>query len=355
MSPPAASRANTGAQREDISMTRSGASAPIDPRQWRAVLGSVAIAALGYLVFSLWGGWQDVWHAVRSVGWTGTAVLLGLSGVNYGLRFVRWQVFLRALGSPQPWRPSLAIYLAGFALTTTPGKVGEAVRSLFLKQRGMSHPDSIAAFVSERLSDLLAVALLCAFGWNVYPPIRPLLVVGIGALVGVLLLISRERLLNRARRALVGRPGRSARLFDALLELLLTARRCHAPGVLLVASVLSVVAWSAEAFAFWLLLRWLDTGTAPGFAIFTYATGLLAGALSFMPGGLGGTEAAMIALLLSNGVAHATAITATVFIRLTTLWFAVAIGAPVLLRLLPLLSGPAPTRVKVGVPGASAP
>ncbi len=50
-------------------------------------------------------------------------------------------------------------------------------------------------------------------------------------------------------------------------------------------------------------------------------------ALSFMPGGLGGAEAVMVALLMWKGVPSADAIAATVLIRLTTLWFAVGIGA----------------------------
>ncbi len=326
----------------DPSTSSDAPAGPIGARQWRAILASIAVAALGYLAFSLWGGWHDVLAAAGRVGLAGALTLLALSAVNYGLRFLRWQMFLGALGSPQPWRPSLAIYLAGFALTTTPGKVGEAVRSLFLKERGVAHAASVAAFVSERLSDLLAVALLCGFGWNVYPAIRPLIVVGIGVIVAVLLLISRDRLLARARAALAARGGRLARAAALAMQLLASARSCHAPRLLLAATALSLVAWSAEAFAFYLLLHWLEAGTAPGFAVFTYAAGMLAGALSFMPGGLGGTEAAMSALLLSDGVGHATAIAATVFIRLTTLWFAVAIGIVTLLKLLPTLAARVP-------------
>lgn len=53
---------------------------------------------------------------------------------------------------------------------------------------------------------------------------------------------------------------------------------------------------------------------------------MLAGALSFMPGGIGGAEGVMVALLMTQAPA-ADAVAATVLIRLTTLWFAVAIGA----------------------------
>ena len=61
---------------------------------------------------------------------------------------------------------------------------------------------------------------------------------------------------------------------------------------------------------------------------------MLAGALSFMPGGLGGAEAVMVGLLVWAGIGDAEALVATVLIRLSTLWFAVGIGAFVLARYL---------------------
>ena len=50
--------------------------------------------------------------------------------------------------------------LAGFTLTVTPGKAGEAVRSLYLHQYGVSYAQSLAALFVERLLDVLAMSLL---------------------------------------------------------------------------------------------------------------------------------------------------------------------------------------------------
>jgi len=133
--------------------------------RYRAVVYSVALSALGYLGFSLWAGWHEVSAAVGKVGLLGILLALSLSLVNYGLRFLRWQAYLRALGHAVRWRPSLRIYLAGFALTTTPGKAGETLRSVLLKPWGMPYSQSLAAFFSERLSDLLGVVLLTLIGY----------------------------------------------------------------------------------------------------------------------------------------------------------------------------------------------
>jgi uncharacterized protein (TIRG00374 family) len=104
------------------------------------------------------------------------------------------------------------------------------------------------------------------------------------------------------------------------------ARSCHEPRLLVAATTLSGVAWAAEAIAFHWMLGWLGVEVPMAFAVFVYAVAMLAGALSFLPGGLGGTEAVMVGLLLWKGVSLPEAVAATVLIRLTTLWFAVVLG-----------------------------
>ena len=61
-----------------------------------------------------------------------------------------------------------------------------------------------------------------------------------------------------------------------------------------------------------------------------YSASVLVGALSFVPGGLGGTEAAMEVMLTASGVDMPVAVAAVLLCRLATLWFAVIIGGAVM-------------------------
>lgn len=301
--------------------------------RYRAVVLSVVASALGYLGFSLWGGWRAVGAAVSEVGLTGIAIALLMSSINYGLRFVRWQSYLKVLGHPMPWRPSLNIYLAGFALTTTPGKAGEALRGVLLKRWGVPYPQSFAAFFSERLSDLFAVVLLTLFGLSLYPEAMPMIVVGVALVLVGLLVLAQRRLLERLMARVPSEGGMVTGLIRHLLQVLVHAQQCHRLRLMLGLTALSVVAWSAEALAFHWILQWMGADIPLTFAVSVYALAMLAGAVSFMPGGLGGAEAVMVGLLVWKGMSSADAIAATVLIRLATLWFAVAIGAVMLFRL----------------------
>jgi uncharacterized protein (TIRG00374 family) len=61
-------------------------------------------------------------------------------------------------------------------------------------------------------------------------------------------------------------------------------------------------------------------------AVGIYAVSSVAGAATFVPGGLGGTEAVMTALLSTTGMPTPHALAITLLCRLTTLWLAVALG-----------------------------
>ncbi|WP_346301501.1 lysylphosphatidylglycerol synthase transmembrane domain-containing protein [Halomonas sp. BM-2019] len=298
----------------------------------RALILSIGAATAGYLAFSLWGGWDEVVAAFMQIGVLGTLIALAMSLVNYGLRFGRWQLYLSQLGHRVPWAPSLRIYLSGFALTTTPGKAGEAFRGVLLKQRGVPFPATFAAFISERLSDLVAIVLLTLVGLAQYPQARGIVLAGVLGIVVVLACLSSQTLLDRLYHWASAHKGKLMSLITHASEMLVGARRCHRPALLSVTTVISVVAWGAEALAFYWMLGWLGADISLSFAIFVYALSMLAGALSFLPGGLGSAEAVMVSLLVLKGMTMPAAIAATVFIRLATLWFAVVIGLVALVR-----------------------
>ena len=81
----------------------------------------------------------------------------------------------------------------------------------------------------------------------------------------------------------------------------------------------------------WLICRDAGVALAPLLATGFYAVAMVAGALSALPAGLGGTEAVLTGLLVAHGASAATALGITVLARLLTLWLAVALGVVALL------------------------
>ena len=99
------------------------------------------------------------------------------------------------------------------------------------------------------------------------------------------------------------------------------------PRNLLLPTLLSVLAWSLECLALWVVVR--GFGAAPDVRVcfFFYATSTLAGALVPVPGGLGVTEGIMLRQLEQIGrVDPAAATGSMILVRFATLWFAVLVG-----------------------------
>lgn len=301
--------------------------------QRRMLTISIFLSIGGYGLFTLWGGWGDVAEALKRIDLPDVAVLLGLSLVNYALRFQRWHGYLQRLRHAVPWGFSLHAYLTGFALTTTPGKAGEALRGVFLKPRGVPYTVSVGALFAERFADLITVVLLCLPGLWFYPPAQPLVIVALLVLPAVLWVLQQEPWLERfERRVARSEPGRVVTLLQHFIHTLRHSSRLLAFGPMTSALLLGAVAWGAEALAFHYLLQQMGLPVSLPIAFFIYAFSMLVGALSFLPGGLGSAEVTMALLLVLNGATPAEAATATLIIRLATLWFAVVIGLGALLR-----------------------
>ncbi|MCX8500850.1 MAG: flippase-like domain-containing protein, partial [Alphaproteobacteria bacterium] len=104
--------------------------------------------------------------------------------------------------------------------------------------------------------------------------------------------------------------------------------------MLIPSMLLSIAGWVAEFVALWLILEAFGSNIPLVSVGFIFIFSMSVGAASLLPGGLGGVEATMALLLAVLGVSHGEALTATVVIRTTTFWFAVAVG----LLLLPMLA-----------------
>lgn len=293
------------------------------------------LAMVLYLVAAFVGDTRQVAKALAAITAPQLALILGLSLLNYALRFLRWRYYVAVLGHAVPWWRHLAYYLAGFAFTVTPGKAGEAVRSLYLKAHGMSYSESLAAFFVERLLDVLAIAALAIGGAWLFPDYRAFVLLsclGIGVSTWFIVRPGLPSQLNHW----AGRTpatAKSARVLRHLANLLQASARLLAPGRLYAGLMVGILAWVAEGFALYLIVGGMGGPLPVAAAMGIYAVSVLAGALSFLPGGLGSTEAVMGLLLALAGVSSSTAIAATLLCRFTTLWFAVLIGLSAMLGL----------------------
>jgi len=297
----------------------------LSPHHRRALTLSMGLAALLYLGFVLFADREAVFAALRRVGLSVLVAIFTLSLVNYLLRFWRWQRYVAAFGHVLPWWRHFLYYLAGFTLTVTPGKAGEAIRSLYLHQHGVTYAQSLAALFVERLLDVLAMSLLALLILLARPDYAWLVAVAWVLTLGLGWLVTRPWLPEKLR--VWGQGHRYGHQFGQLARLLDSAAVLLRPGYLLFGLSLGVLSWGLEGLSLYWIAQAVGVGVSLETGIGIYAIAVLAGALSFLPGGLGGTEAVMGVLLVAFGADGASAVAITLLCRIATLWFAVALGS----------------------------
>jgi glycosyltransferase 2 family protein len=296
----------------------------------RLALG-LGFGALLYLGMAVYAGWDGLRASLALFHWWLLVPVLALSLGNYLIRFGRWQLYLRHSDVRIDTGLSMRIFFCGLVMSVTPGKLGEVLKAYLVRAHtGAPVTRTGPVVVAERVTDLLALVLLLFLGSVVFRT-GWLQLAGSGAIVLVLVVAlasphAAAAVLHTLERI------RPARRYLLRVEAAYTSMRALLrPSLLVQATLLGALAWSAECLGFTLVLHGLGIPVPVARATFIYAFSTLVGALLLLPGGLGGTEGSMVALLTGDGALRPAAVAATFLTRLATLWFAVLVGAFVLL------------------------
>lgn len=300
-------------------------------RRWAAV--ALGVAVIGYGGYAVFRGFRETAGQLVGFHWVLYIAVIGLTCVNYGLRYMKWAWLLDRLEVDIPHASNAWVFIAGLAMAISPGKAGELLKPYLIRTlTGTPMERTVPALIAERGSDGIAVLMLAAFGVSTYyaDGVRVIVITAIVSAV-CLAVIASERL-SLGAIGLVGRAGFAgiaARIETAYRSL----RVCLTPGSIVVLMAISLAAWLAECVGYWLIFRGLHVEADFGAATFLYAFATVFGGAS--PGGLGMADGALVegALRVIPGIDGGQALAAALLVRIATLWFGVLLGAFALFRM----------------------
>lgn len=259
----------------------------------RNLLLAIGLAVAVYLVLAVLSGFGDLRAALDGFRWSLVPAILGLVALSYVVRFFRWSYYLKVLGVSLPTGINAVIFTAGLSMTISPGKLGEVLKSLFIKQvSGDPVSRTAPAVVAERVTDgtgMVIWGMLGVLAFNFGPGFL-LLFLGITVL-GIVVLRS-KRLSILAERAMSRLPVLDKLAphvgdFHGASNILLGARP------LVVGTAFSFVSWGLECLAVYLCAVAVEAQQPFLVVVFIFAVSSLVGALSFVPGGIGVAEAGL--------------------------------------------------------------
>ncbi len=303
----------------------------------RSIAIFIVFSMIVFALVGFYGDTSEVLLVLGSVPWMWILpAMMALSFLNYIFRYFKWQYYLHLIDVHLSHADSFSIFLAGFTLTTTPAKIGEAVKGYFIKSiDGTPVAKTSPVVISERVTDLLAMVILALVGYavgiNTGNQLLTVLLLG-GAVLGGAIILGTGTFYKRILKRLTS-IGPLKRFQDSLNLVEDTMTKTLSPRPMLAGTAISILGWFMECLELWLLLTVLAPATPMSplllllSATFIHSTASVIGAVSFLPGGVGTYEATSVLLImLLLVVPKALASAATILIRVVTLWFSVIVG-----------------------------
>lgn len=313
-----------------------------DVRNKLIIGGLIGLAVIvGLLLYS---DLKEMWGHIRTFPLLFFIPVLCFTLINYFLRWIKWHYYLHLIGIRDISRiDSAAVFIGGFVLALSPGKVAELLRTVVLREMtGTPVTRSAPVIIADRATDGLAMLVLGAISFGgmlftsavdnevLFKYVPYYFTVLAILLAGIIIIQIRPLFLWILN--ILGKVPVIGRLSKSFHELYESSYELFRPIPLLVAVGIGAISWSGESIGFFLILHGMGLDASWLLlwqAMFMLAAATIIGAVSGLPGGLGAAEFTIVGMIELFVLGHSDpgfAGTAALLIRLATLWFGVILG-----------------------------
>jgi len=288
---------------------------------------TLIFATLFYFIFLIYSDYEVVINSIVAFPITKFIFTLLLITISIILKFIRWHYYIFVLKIRVTFLDSVIVFLAGLIMSISPGKIGELLKSYLIKKRyDIPISKTLPIIFAERVIEFLALIILGTIGVT-YLKISGYTFILFFFSIAVIafILFTRKQVITKliiffTKLNIVKKNIHNLEIFkNSLSQLLEMKPFLYTFGI-------SIAAWIVECLAFYSIIYEFDTFAAQLWSIFVYLIAILFGAISMLPGGIGSTEASLTYLITQNGVSENIAISSTILIRVSTLWFSVLVG-----------------------------
>ncbi len=274
------------------------------------ILAGFGIGFVIYVGLLLFVNTEDLVRQLEVFPWILLTPVILLKFVSWFFRFLEWHYYLGVIEARAKIRlfDSVALFLSGFTMAVSPGKVAEVLKAVILKNKtAVPIAKGAAVVIAERVVDGLAVIIL-AFGALLLAAesmnlgdYRGLIYLSAGLLVLGLVVVRIRPLAYWVLDNLVARPPGIKRLYAALVTFYESSYEIFKIKHLVPTTFFGMVAALGDVLGFVIILSGFGVETT--WLLFLQAVVIVClssaiGALSGVPNGAGVTEISVSAMLL---------------------------------------------------------
>ena len=288
----------------------------------------IIIAALAILKM----GVSNFFATIKSINAFYYSLAILTVFLGYLMRFPKWSIYMDKLGIKIGLKKNFMIYLSMYSMELTPGRWGRAIVSYTInKLTKVKFARTFPAVVADIFTDFLGfVILLLGSAFLMHKYILPSLVISALLIVPFVFLYVRKPFEFIRKKFSKSKRLRGflevGSLYFKSNKLLDKSAYASSLGYTVPSMFLNGVSLYFVILAFGIHL---DPGFIPT-VIFIYATSVVLGMISGIPGALGVTDAVLLAALVGflggAGISFGLASVITIFFRISTLWFVELFG-----------------------------
>ena len=286
----------------------------------------ICIIAL-YFIFLVISDLGEVYHQLNEMDISYLPIILLLIPLSWLALFTRWNLLLKNSNIHVPVKDNLKIYLSGFALSITPGKVGELIKSQLLKIKfGIPREKTAPIVLVEQLYNIIGIIGVSILGIWYFELGAHIILIAALLLVILLILISSKRLFDKFL-TLLSRIKFLSQYTSAFSNSYDVLRKSTRGWIVVYASAISITFWLIESVIAYFVLASFGINYIEFLSvIMTYTSSIILGVFSFLPLGIGVVEASLAGFFALQGIDISIALTLVIFIRIFTRWIAVSVG-----------------------------
>lgn len=250
-----------------------------------------------------------------------------ISNLALLVRVAKWWVLLEGISLKE----IIPVQVLGITISNlTPGKAGEPIKSVILKiWKKMPVSSTLPTVIWERVIDIIILVILGFVGISLIVNkymIFGLISIGFFILLIMLLILglyskSFGLKVFRLFKRILPLNKIDEGFVDAFYESKIKSKK------LVMCLIITAIAWFLDGLTFYFVLLSFSSSAAGPFVISCIlALSILISLLSMLPGGIGGTEAIMILLLISIGIESAISASVVILGRFITFGYSMFLG-----------------------------
>jgi len=288
------------------------------------IMAVLIFSVVVYSIFIMLGDVGDLFSNLIEIKIEFLLLSILLSTIGFTIRSLRWHLMLRKLEFNIPIKNSMLIYFSGYAYFLTPGRIGEIIRSQFLKdQYQIPFNKSAATVFVERVYDVLGIITIISLTSIASYPL--VIYVAISTIIIIYFLIFQRTILLKILFAIKNIKFLH-RLTEFFQESFDVVTHLLKPKTTIIGTVLTIISWILESTAMYVIFYSFNLEIGIVDTIFIYVLSTLIGSSTLIPGGIGPTDGSIIGLLLIRNMDYNEILVPVLIARFLLVWYALGLG-----------------------------